>query len=68
MGLENFRHKRVGRDVEAGDFDESELDDLHVETPTDDVHRHRYSIGSADDEDGGLNGLANGHDKEKATG
>ncbi|KAI9841705.1 MAG: Cell death protease [Sclerophora amabilis] len=30
-GLENFRHKRGGiDDVEAADYDESELDDLHV--------------------------------------
>ncbi|KAI9801377.1 MAG: Cell death protease [Sarcosagium campestre] len=36
-GLESFRHKRPGRrDVEAADFDESELDDLHVTTPLED--------------------------------
>ncbi|KAL7623315.1 Cell death protease [Parahypoxylon ruwenzoriense] len=48
-GLENFRNKRTGnRDLEAGDFDESELDDLHVRTPTD---VERYSAGDASDED-----------------
>ncbi|KAI1081055.1 Alpha/Beta hydrolase protein [Whalleya microplaca] len=46
-GLEHFRNKRSGRDVEAGDFDESELDDLHVRSPTDE----RYSVGDASDGD-----------------
>ena len=50
-GLENFRNKRSGRDVEAGDFDESELDDLHVVTPTEDGRR--YSVGGDSDEEGG---------------
>ncbi|EFX03291.1 pheromone processing carboxypeptidase kex1 [Grosmannia clavigera kw1407] len=45
--LENFRNKRSNRDLEAGDFDEGELDDLHVTTPALDS---RYSIG-ADSED-----------------
>ena len=50
-GLEGFRHKRAGRDVEAGDFDESELDDLHVASPVED---RRYSVGGdSDDEAGG---------------
>ncbi|CAG8949811.1 hypothetical protein HYFRA_00004135 [Hymenoscyphus fraxineus] len=52
MGLESFRHKRGSRgDVEAADFDESELDELHVRTPTDDIDRERYSIGSDEDEE-----------------
>ncbi|RDW61097.1 carboxypeptidase-2 [Coleophoma cylindrospora] len=52
MGLESFRHRRNNRDVEAADFDESELDDLHVQTPTDEMERDRYGIGSdSDDED-----------------
>lgn len=52
MGLENLRHKRSSsRDVEAADFDVSELDELHVQTPIDGVDH--YSVGSAsDDEDG----------------
>jgi carboxypeptidase D len=69
MGLENFRNKRAGRDVEAADFDESELDELHVESPTEDVDRRRYSVGGAsDDDDQGVNGHANNRDNEKAVG
>lgn len=49
-GLESFQRKRSRRDVEAGDFDESELDDLHVETPTT-VAGGSYSIGSGSDDD-----------------
>lgn len=62
MGLDNFRNRRTGRDVEAGDFDESELDELHVETPTEETNRHRYSVGSASDDEDGVNGHANGHE------
>lgn len=50
-GLDNFRNKRNARDVEAQDFDESELDDLHLRTPMD---AGLYSVGAAtetDDED-----------------
>jgi len=43
--LENFRNQRGNRDLEAGDFDESELDDLHVRTPTDGAQEERYSVG-----------------------
>lgn len=60
MGLESFRNKRANRDVEAADFDESELDELHVETP---IEADHYSVGSAsDDEDGEkpVNGHAHG--------
>ncbi|CAF9914223.1 Cell death protease [Imshaugia aleurites] len=60
------RSKRQGRDVEAADFDESELDDLHVASP--DPHgeeaQERYSLGegSSDEEGKGkANGHANGH-------
>ncbi|KAI0005234.1 Alpha/Beta hydrolase protein [Xylariaceae sp. FL0662B] len=49
-GLEHFRNKRSNRDVEAGDFDESELDDLHVTSPTD-PDGERYSVGGVSDED-----------------
>jgi carboxypeptidase D len=52
-GLESFRNKRTGRDVEAADFDESELDDLHISTPTEDMDRDRYSVGGASDSDDG---------------
>ncbi|KAI1336567.1 Alpha/Beta hydrolase protein [Xylariaceae sp. FL0016] len=49
-GLDNFRNKRSNRDVEAGDFDESELDDLHVTSPTD-MDRDHYSVGGDSDDD-----------------
>jgi carboxypeptidase D len=65
-GLENFRHKRVARDVEAADFDESELDELHVKSPTDDVDRDRYSVGSASDDEGAA-AHGNGKQVEKRT-
>jgi len=52
MGLENFRTKRSNRDVEAADFDESELDELHIRTPTEEMDRDRYSVGSASDDEG----------------
>lgn len=68
-GLEGFRNKRSGagtRDVEAGDFDESELDDLHVATPTDGVHDERYSVGGdSDDEGKGEKDHSNGQVGEK---
>lgn len=51
LGLERFRSKRNGRDMEAADFDESELDDLHVATPTDGNHDGRYSVGGESDEE-----------------
>ncbi|KAI0471311.1 Alpha/Beta hydrolase protein [Xylaria cf. heliscus] len=49
-GLEGFRNRRTNRDVEAGDFDENQLDDLHVTSPTD-VDRNHYSVGEASDDD-----------------
>ncbi len=62
--------KRQGRDVEAADFDEAELDDLHVASPNpqEDGVEERYSLGgdSDDEEDIGKgrglvgNGHANG--------
>ncbi|KAI0473131.1 Alpha/Beta hydrolase protein [Xylariaceae sp. FL0804] len=61
VGLDGFRSKgrSNGGDIEAGDFDESELDDLHVTSPTDlegsgggrgggDGH---YSVGDDSDDD-----------------
>ena len=68
MGLESFRHKRSGRDVEAADFDEAELDELHVQTPEDEMAREQYSVGSAsDEEDEGYmkNGRSNGKARER---
>lgn len=48
------------RDLEAADFDEAELDDLHVESPTVEGHEEgleserRYSLGGESDEDSGV--------------
>jgi carboxypeptidase D len=57
--------KRQGRDVEAVDFDESELDDLHVTSPNpqEDGIEERYSLGGDSDEEdiGKVNEKANGH-------
>ncbi|KAI1260881.1 Alpha/Beta hydrolase protein [Xylariaceae sp. FL1019] len=45
--LQTFRDSRHRtRDVEAGDFDERQLDDLHVTSPTD---GERYSVGDDSD-------------------
>lgn len=62
--------KRQGRDVEAADFDESELDDLHVASPDphDDGAEERYSLGGAssdEEEKERPNGRANGHANDK---
>lgn len=57
-----FLRKRQGRDVEAADFDESELDDLHVASPDPDAEA-RYSLGgesSDEEEKKKSNGHANG--------
>lgn len=54
MGLGAFRNKRRtgDLDLEARDFDESELDNLNVARPGEDiVHPDRYSLGSASDDD-----------------
>ncbi|KAF7595744.1 Cell death protease [Aspergillus hancockii] len=45
--LERFHNKRSGGDVEAGDFDESELDTLH----SPDMEREHYAVGEDSDED-----------------
>lgn len=50
-GLEGFRDRRTGRDVETGDFDESELDDLHVRTPTTEMDKDHYSVGGDSDDE-----------------
>ncbi|KAJ2974419.1 hypothetical protein NUW58_g8159 [Xylaria curta] len=49
-GLEGFRNRRSNRDVEAGDFDENQLDDLHVTSPAD-IDRNHYSVGEESDDD-----------------
>ncbi|KAJ5761904.1 uncharacterized protein N7511_005286 [Penicillium nucicola] len=45
--LNRFQNKRSGGDVEAGDFDESELDQLH--SPG--IDREHYAVGEASDDD-----------------
>ncbi|KAL1879889.1 hypothetical protein VTK73DRAFT_6701 [Phialemonium thermophilum] len=50
-GLQGFRSKRGNQDVEAGDFDESELDDLHVPTPTEGNEERRYSAGGESEDE-----------------
>ena len=55
-----------GGDVEAADFDESELDDLQVVRREDGMERERYSLGGASsDEEEEMNGHGNGNGKEK---
>lgn len=66
MGLESFRNKRSNRDVEAADFDESELDELHVQTPAEEMERDRYSVGSASDDEGTDHLNGNGEEGEKS--
>ncbi|KAL8666216.1 MAG: hypothetical protein Q9202_001723 [Teloschistes flavicans] len=64
-----------GRDVEAADFDEGELDDLHVREPREEGDG-RYSIGGESEEEedvgdlgkGGVNGQANGNAKRRDKG
>ncbi|KAL8827707.1 MAG: hypothetical protein Q9170_006906 [Blastenia crenularia] len=65
------RGNTTGRDVEAADFDEGELDDLHVVEPRDEG-RERYSIGGESSEDDigesekkskHINGTVNGNEK-----
>jgi carboxypeptidase D len=50
-GLEAFRSRRTNNDLEVGDFDESELDDLHLRTPTDLADKDRYSVGGDSDDE-----------------
>ena len=59
-----FPRKPQGRDVEAADFDEAELDDLHVASPYDEGSE-RYSLGGAsDDEDEREKARPNEHTKD----
>lgn len=54
--------KPHGRDVEAADFDEAELDDLHVTTPHDEGSEERYSLrGESSDEEKYKKTRPNGH-------
>ena len=63
------RHKANRRDVEAADFNEAELDDLHVEGPHEGAEEGRYSLGEVssdgEDEKRAINGHPNGKIDEK---
>lgn len=62
------RHKLNGRDVEAADFDESELDQLQVVEPHEDGLEERDSLGEASSESSGRHDLVRpGLANEKAT-
>ena len=70
----SIKNRHNGRDVEAADFDEAELDDLHVASPDQHMDEERYSLGDDSDEEGGkyrdrspANGHANGKLGEKET-
>lgn len=63
MGLENMRHKRG--DVETGDFDVEELDDLSNQRRR---HDENYDIGSDGDEEDMDNGKMNGNGVDKGKG
>ena len=56
LGMEALRSPHGKRDVEAADFDENELDDLHGRPRPNgiasDLDAERYSLGSDSDEDG----------------
>ena len=59
-----LRRKPLGRDVEAADFDEEELDELHVTSPAEDANERRYSLGGmSSDEDEEKPSRMNGHMK-----
>jgi carboxypeptidase D len=49
-GLDGFHTRRTNRDVEAGDFDENQLDDLHAISPRA-MDRDHYSVGEASDDE-----------------
>ncbi|KAI1810534.1 alpha/beta-hydrolase [Poronia punctata] len=50
LAMDRFRTRRTRLDVEAADFDENQLDDLHV-APSTDMHRRDHSIGAGSDDD-----------------
>ena len=58
---------RHGADVEAADFDESELDDLHAPEHGENGYVGKYSLeGASSDEEHKPTGQTNGHQKELA--
>ena len=57
------------RDIEAGDFDETQLDSLHVRSPMEEQGAVRYSLGEDDDDEDDEEDLkGKGKGKEKAGG
>lgn len=67
---DRFRSSVSRGDVEAADFDESELDELHVRPPAEEPEREQYSVGSESDEDEDEKGkvAANGNGQGKSHG
>jgi carboxypeptidase D len=62
------RHKLNGRDVEAADFDESELDDIHVVEPQEDGVEENHSLGEISSEvEDRYDSATDGHTNEKAS-
>lgn len=57
----HLRRKPMVGDVEAAEFDEAELDELHVTSPHDEGSEERYSLGSESGDE--KEGLSNGHVK-----
>ncbi|KAL2269140.1 hypothetical protein VTJ83DRAFT_3986 [Remersonia thermophila] len=49
-GFRRLARRGGGRDVEAGDFDETQLDSLTVRSPAEGHHDPRYSLGGESDE------------------
>ncbi|KAL2141464.1 hypothetical protein VTI28DRAFT_2387 [Corynascus sepedonium] len=67
-GFQNARGARGSRrDVEAGDFDETQLDSLHVRSPVEGQADPRYSVG-ADTDDEEEEDSVDGKGKEKGAG
>ncbi len=60
------RHKLNGRDVEAADFDESELDDLQVVEPHEDRDEQSHSLGDASSEEDRYDSATDMHTNDKA--
>ncbi|KAJ5799157.1 uncharacterized protein N7518_001225 [Penicillium psychrosexuale] len=60
--LNRFQNKHSGRDVEAGDFDESELDQLHSPSP----ERENYAVGEASDDEGHVSHPETGENRQSS--
>ncbi|CAI7644991.1 unnamed protein product [Penicillium palitans] len=60
--LNRFQSKRSGPDVEAGDFDESELDQLH--SPG--IAQEHYAVGEASDDDDPISHPETGENRQSS--